>query len=141
LIIAVLTKRVGLRLSNQDIIVNVVGGLKVNEPAVDLAVALAVASSFSDREIDPNLIAVGEIGLSGEVRAVAQLERRLAEAARQGFTHCVGPKASFNSLKLPRGMEALGVNSLREALRVTLRKPRQEKDAEGVASGEAGNSD
>ena len=141
LIIAVLTKRVGLRLSNQDIIVNVVGGLKVNEPAVDLAVALAVASSFSDREIDPNLIAVGEIGLSGEVRAVAQLERRLAEAARQGFTHCVGPKASLSSLKLPGGMEVLSVNSLREALRVTLRKPRQEKDAEGVASGEAGNSD
>ena len=121
LIIAVLTKRAGLRLSNQDIIVNVVGGLKISEPAVDLAVALSVASSFSDREMDPNLIALGEIGLSGEVRAVSQPERRLVEAARQGFTRCIGPQASLNSLTPPRGMETIAVNSLEEALRAALK--------------------
>lgn len=121
LIIAVLTKRAGLRLSNQDIIVNVVGGLKISEPAVDLAVALSIASSFSDREMDPNLIALGEIGLSGEVRAVSQPERRLVEAARQGFTRCIGPQASLNSLTPPRGMETIAVNSLGEALRAALK--------------------
>lgn len=131
LIIAVLTKRAGLRLPNQDIIVNVVGGLKVSEPAVDLAVALSIASSFSDREMDPNLIAVGEVGLSGEVRAVTQMERRLEEASRQGFNRCIGPGASLISLRLPGGMEALAVSSLREALQVALRKPRQPVPAEG----------
>ena len=121
LIIAVLTKRAGLRLSNQDIIVNVVGGLKISEPAADLAVALSIASSFSDKEVDPNLVAVGEVGLSGEVRGVPQLERRLIEAARQGFTRCVGPRVSLSSLTPPQGMETLAVNSLREALRVALK--------------------
>jgi len=121
LIIAVLTKRAGLRLSNQDIIVNVVGGLKISEPAADLAVALSIASSFSDKEVDPNLVAVGEVGLSGEVRGVPQLERRLAEAARQGFARCIGPKVSLSSLTPPQGMETLAVNSLREALRVALK--------------------
>jgi DNA repair protein RadA/Sms len=122
MIVAVLTKRAGLRLSNQDIIVNVVGGLKVNEPAVDLAIALSIASSFSDREIAPDLVAVGEIGLSGEVRAVAQLERRLTEARRQGFSQCVGPGHSLGSLGLPSGMETLGADSLREALQLVLKR-------------------
>ncbi len=121
LIIAVLTKRAGLRLSNQDIIVNVVGGLKISEPAADLAVALSIASSFGDKEVDPNLVAVGEVGLSGEVRGVPQLERRLVEASRQGFTRCIGPKVSLSSLNPPQGMEILTVNSLREALRVALK--------------------
>jgi DNA repair protein RadA/Sms len=121
LIIAVLTKRAGLKLFNQDIIVNVVGGLKISEPAADLAVALSIASSFSDKEVDPYLVAVGEVGLSGEVRGVPQLERRLIEAARQGFTRCVGPRASLSSLIPPQGMEALAVNSLREALMVGLK--------------------
>jgi len=125
LIIAVLTKRAGLKLFNQDIIVNVVGGLKISEPAADLAVALSIASSFSDKEVDPNLVAVGEVGLSGEVRGVPQLERRLIEAARQGFTHCVGPRVSLSSLTPPQGMRTLAVNSLREALKVAL-KPRQD---------------
>ena len=118
--IAVLAKRVGLRLANQDIIVNVVGGLKVSEPAIDLAVAIAIASSLGDRQVDPNTVAVGEIGLSGELRAVAQMERRLAEAARQGFTRCLGPGASFDRLDPPQGMEIVGVDSLGEALRLAL---------------------
>lgn len=121
LIIAVLSKRVGLRLSDQDIIVNVVGGLRISEPSADLAVALSVASSFSNREIEPNLIALGEIGLSGEVRDVAQLERRLAEAARHGFTCCLGPKISLDNITAPRGMEILAASSVGEALRLALK--------------------
>jgi len=128
LIIAVLSRRAGLQLSNQDIMVNVVGGLKVSEPSVDLAVALAIASSFSNREMDPKLIALGEIGLSGEVRGVSQLERRLAEAARQGFTRCLGPKVSLDCVAIPQGLEAIGVTSLREALSLAL-KSRAKSDA------------
>ncbi|MFC1924184.1 DNA repair protein RadA [Chloroflexota bacterium] len=121
LIVAVLTKRAGLHLSNQDIIVNVAGGLKISEPAVDLAVALSIASSATDREVDPALAVTGEVGLSGEVRAIPQLERRLAEAARQGFSRCLVPRVSSGSLIPPQGMEVIAVDSLREALRRGLR--------------------
>jgi len=127
LIVAVLSRRAGLQLSNQDIMVNVVGGLKLSEPAVDLAVALAIASSFRNREMDPRLVALGEIGLSGEVRGVSQLERRLGEAARQGFSRCLGPKASLGRIAPPEGMEVMGVNTVGEALRLALKsKPEPE---------------
>lgn len=132
LVVAVLTKVAGLRLGNQDILVNVVGGLRVSEPAVDLAVALAIASSFSDREMDPGLIAVGEIGLSGEIRPVGQLERRLAEASRQGFARCIGPDDSLEGRSLPAGVRVLGARSLRHALQIALpRKPRADAAGEG----------
>ena len=91
LLVAVLQKRVGLGLGSQDIYANVVGGLRIAEPAADLAVALAVASSFKDRQVDPRTVAVGEIGLSGELRSVNQLDRRLNEAARLGFTRVIVP--------------------------------------------------
>jgi len=121
LIAAVLSRRAGLQLSNQDIIVNVTGGLKVREPSADLGVALAIASSFSNRETDPHTVVLGEIGLSGEVRSVSHIERRLAEAARLGFTRCLGPKTSLEGVTPPRGMELTGVTWLREALRSSLR--------------------
>jgi DNA repair protein RadA/Sms len=121
LIVAVLTRRAGLRLFNQDIIVNVVGGLKVNEPAMDLAVAVAIASSLSDKEVDPNMVVMGEVGLSGEVRGVPQLERRLGDAVRQGFTCCLCPRVSLSGLVPPRGMEVLAVDSLKEALNIALK--------------------
>jgi len=92
LLVAVLQKRVGLALGSQDIYANVVGGLRIAEPAADLAVALAVASSFKDRQVDPATVAVGEIGLSGELRSVDQLDRRLNEAARLGFGRVVVPE-------------------------------------------------
>jgi len=114
LIAAVLTKRVGLRLGNQDIMVNVTGGLKVGEPAADLGIALAVASSFRDACIDPQLVAVGEVGLSGELRTVSQLDRRLAEVARLGFKKCIVPKAGAKSVT--KGIELIAVGSLREAV-------------------------
>lgn len=118
LIIAVLTKRVGLSLSNQDIITNVVGGLKVSEPAADLGIALAIASSLRDKKVNPTLVAIGEIGLSGELRGVSQLEKRVAEAAKLGFKGCLLPARS--QLTAPRNMKLIRVSSLAEALRVGL---------------------
>jgi DNA repair protein RadA/Sms len=119
LIAAVLTKRVGLRLGNQDIIVNVTGGLRIAEPAADLGIALAIASSFRDVSADPNLVVVGEVGLSGELRTVPQLERRIAEAARMGFKRCLVPKAG-GKLKPPKNIELITASTLREAIGVGL---------------------
>lgn len=125
LIIAVLSKRSGLGLGNQDVLVNLVGGLRVSEPAMDLAVATSLASSVLDRSIDQNMVVVGEVGLNGEVRGVSQMERRLAEAARQGFGMCIAPAASLKDVRVPDGIRAAGVNTLREALRLAL--PRKER--------------
>jgi DNA repair protein RadA/Sms len=94
LLIAVLQKRAGLGLGGQDIYANVVGGLRIGEPAADLALALAVASSFRDIPIDPQLTAIGEIGLGGELRSVSQVERRLIEAQRLGFTRAIIPASA-----------------------------------------------
>ena len=115
LITAVLAKRVGLKLGNQDIIVNVTGGLKIGEPAADLGIALAIASSFRNIGVDPQLVAVGEVGLSGELRAVSQLERRVAEAARLGFKRCLVPKVG-GKISPPKDIELIAVSSLREAI-------------------------
>lgn len=93
MLVAVLSKRVGLPLYNQDIYVNIVGGLRIGEPAADLAVALAIVSSFRNRRTDPDLVLIGEIGLSGELRSVSQLERRLSEAAKLGFRRAIVPAA------------------------------------------------
>ena len=118
LIAAVLSKRLGLKLGNQDIIVNVTGGLKIGEPAADLGIALAIASSLRDLAVDSRLVAVGEVGLSGELRAVSQLDRRVAEAARLGFKRCLVPRAS---LKInPGKIELIPVSTLREAVSVAL---------------------
>ncbi len=92
LLVAVLTKRAGLNLSSSDIYVNVVGGLKVSEPAADLAIILSIASAFKDISVPQNLVAFGEVGLSGEVRSVGQVAKRLAEAQRLDLTYAVGPK-------------------------------------------------
>jgi len=119
LITAVLTKRVGLKLGNQDIIVNVTGGLKVGEPAADLGIALAIASSARDLAVDPALVAAGEVGLSGELRAVSQLERRVAEAARLGFERCLVPKTSAQ-IKAPKNIQLLTASTLKEAIRLGL---------------------
>lgn len=114
--LAVLEKRVGLALGNKDVYVNVAGGVKVVEPAADLAVALAVASSLMDHSTDCNDIVLGEIGLAGEVRAVGQIERRLREAARLGFDRAI--MAAGSAAKLPRDLkiETAGVSSVRAAI-------------------------
>ncbi len=125
LITAVLTKRAGLALGSQDIMVNVAGGLKVNEPAADLGIALAIASSLRGAAIDPNLVAIGELGLSGELRAVPHLERRLSEAAKLGFKRCLLPRTT--KLSAPQGIELIGAASVKEALRVALAQAEQSR--------------
>jgi len=123
LITAVLTKRAGLALGSQDIMVNVVGGLRVNEPAADLGIALAIASSLRGAAIDPNLVTIGELGLSGELRAVPHMERRLSEAAKLGFKSCLLPKLIKGVA--PPGIELIGADSVREALKVALAQTKQ----------------
>jgi DNA repair protein RadA/Sms len=122
LIAAVLTKRLGLRLGNQDIMVNVTGGLRIGEPAADLGIALAIVSSSRDAAIDPQLAAVGEVGLSGELRAVSQLERRVNEAARLGFKRCLVPKAGGRVSPVPKGIELITAGTVREAVGVGVEK-------------------
>ncbi len=120
LLTAVLTKRVGLKLGNQDIIVNVTGGFKIGEPAADLGIALAITSSFRDVGVDPELAVVGEVGLSGELRAVSQLDRRANEAARLGFKRCLVPKVGARVSPAPKDIEVIPVSTLREAIRAGL---------------------
>ena len=120
MITAVLTRRVGLKLGNQDIIANVTGGLRIGEPAADLGIALSVASSFRDVGVDPQLVVVGEVGLSGELRAVSQLDRRVAEAARLGFKRCLVPEVSARVSPAPKDIELIPVSTLREAIGVGL---------------------
>ena len=120
LIAAVLTRRAGVNLSNQDIITNIIGGMKVGEPAADLGIALAIASSFRDCQVAPGLAALGEVGLSGELRPVPQLERRVSEAARLGFKRCLIPVSSSKSSFDAGGVELLKASSLAEALRLGL---------------------
>jgi DNA repair protein RadA/Sms len=117
---AVLTKRVGMNLGNQDVFVNVVGGLKIEEPAADLGVALAIASSFREVPVAPDLAVIGEVGLSGELRSVSQVEKRLNEALKLGFKRCLLPKAVQRTAQRVAGMESLGARSLHEALEVAL---------------------
>jgi len=121
LLAAVLTKRVGMGLSNQDIYINIVGGLKVNEPAVDLAVAVAIASSYRDVPVSSELVLIGEVGLAGELRTVGQLERRLGEAAKLGFTRAIYPPAARKP-QLPDGFKGLSVATVQEAIEAALTK-------------------
>lgn len=116
LTVAVLSRRVGLRLADQDVFVNVVGGLRVEEPAVDLAVAAAIASSLRDHPLPVDLALMGEVGLSGELRAVPQLGARLREAAKLGFKRALIPKRVRRENELSDSLEVVRVRTLREAL-------------------------
>ncbi len=120
LLMAVLEKRGGLHLGTFDGYINVVGGLTLDEPAADLPVALAVASSYRDVAIPQDLAAIGEIGLAGEVRAVSHLSLRLSEIARLGFTRCVIPKSGTETLVAPSGLELIRVRNVREAIEFSL---------------------
>jgi DNA repair protein RadA/Sms len=120
LIVAVLTKRVGIRLADQDVFVNVIGGLQIDEPASDLAVATAIASSFRNTPVAADMALVGEVGLSGELRAVGHLETRLKEAAKLGFKRCLLPASSqLKQLKEPP-LELIRARSLSDALEAAL---------------------
>ena len=125
LTIAVLTRRVGLRLDEQDIFANVVGGLQIEEPAADLAVAVALASSLRDQPVPADVAVVGEVGLSGEVRSVGQLESRMSEASRLGFSKIIIPRSmQRKQLRQPEGLTLVPVRSVGEAIEAALgRKP------------------
>jgi DNA repair protein RadA/Sms len=121
LLAAVLQKRAGLSLAGQDIFTNVIGGIRIDEPAIDLATALAIASSLKERPVDERTVAIGEIGLSGEVRAISQLERRLSEASRLGFRRAIVPaNLGRRSGELPAGIEILRAATVREAVNLGL---------------------
>ena len=128
LITAVLTKRLGLKLGEQDVFVNVVGGLKVGEPAADLAVAMAIASSVLDRAAQADCALIGEIGLSGELRAVNQLPMRLREAKQLGFRRVIVPRAIRSADSQLDGLQVVQARSLREALDACLRPKEKEKE-------------
>jgi DNA repair protein RadA/Sms len=122
LLAAVLSKRVGLRLSDQDLFVNVIGGLKVSEPAADLAIAAAIASSFRNVPLMDDTAIIGEIGLSGELRSVTHMERRLNEAARLGFQRCLVPKGAVRSASRVPGLDIISARTLDDALGLALVK-------------------
>jgi len=121
LLVAVLSKRVGLPLGDQDVFANVIGGLRIDEPASDLAVAVAVASSVRDSAVAADLVFVGEVGLSGELRAVGQLSARLKEASKLGFRRCVIPRSLRRQAEaLPDELEIIQARSLHQALETAL---------------------
>ncbi len=125
LLTAVLSKRVGMDLSDQDIFVNIVGGMRVDEPAADLAVAVAIASSYRNKPVCADLAIMGEVGLSGELRSVGQLPRRLHEAAELGFARALVPRSAVTRKggdSLPKEIEVIGVRTLWDALEVALVK-------------------
>jgi DNA repair protein RadA/Sms len=117
---AVASRRAGLELSGQDIIANVAGGFRVSEPAADLGVVLAMASSLQNVALDPGMVTFGEVGLSGELRRVPQAQRRLNEAARLGLVECILPEACMDGLEVPKGMKVTGARTLRDAIRGAL---------------------
>ena len=128
LVCAVLSRRVGMPLSNQDIIVNVTGGLRIGEPAADLGLALAIASSLRDVPLDPAVAAIGEVGLSGEVRMVPQLERRVREVRRLGLKRCLVPGDAGHEVGSQDGLEAIPVLSLAEAVSASIPRQRRRSD-------------
>jgi DNA repair protein RadA/Sms len=116
LIVAVLTRRVGLRLAEQDVFINVVGGLTVDEPAADLAIAAAIASSVKNTAVRADTVLIGEVGLSGELRMVRQTAARLREAVSLGFKNAIIPRRMQAGEPWPKGIRVNEVRSLRQAL-------------------------
>jgi DNA repair protein RadA/Sms len=117
-LIAVLEKKMGVHLLGQDVFVNVAGGVRIDEPAADLGVIAAVASSFLDKPVDPRTLLIGEVGLAGEVRAISQADTRVREAMKLGFARCILPESSRRQLPAFEGVELLGVSSLAETWQV-----------------------
>ncbi|MBR5473565.1 MAG: DNA repair protein RadA [Clostridia bacterium] len=117
LLLAILEKREGLYFSNLDTYLNVVGGMRLDEPACDLAICMALVSGLRDTPLDEKLIAFGEVGLSGEVRSISRVQARVNEAARLGFTQCVLPKSCIKQItRIPDGIELIGIKNIKEAL-------------------------
>jgi DNA repair protein RadA/Sms len=133
MLVAVLSKRVGIPLFNQDIYVNIVGGLRITEPAADLAVAVAIASSYRNQRVRQDMVLVGEVGLSGELRSISQIDRRLGEAAKLGFTYSLYPSTS--AAPAIDGLTVAGVRSIADAVDLALDKSGAQKGESGGKSG------
>ncbi len=118
LLMAVLEKRIGLPLSNYDAYVNIAGGIKMNEPAIDLGLVMAIVSSYKNKPVGDTVIAFGEVGLSGEVRAVSMPEQRVTEAKKLGFSACVIPKVCMDSVRNIKDIEIIPVQSVNEAIQL-----------------------
>ncbi len=116
LLIAVMEKKLGMNLMGHDIFMNIAGGVKVNEPAIDMGIIAAVASSFLDRSIQNNTLVLGEVGLTGEVRAIGRIETRIAEARKMGFTKCLVPKTNLKRMAKINGMELTGIKTISEGM-------------------------
>jgi DNA repair protein RadA/Sms len=131
LLVAVLTRRLGYHLGEQDVFVNVVGGLHVSEPAVDLAMAVAIASSLRDAPVKADTVLIGEVGLSGELRLVGQMNARLREAAKLGFKTAIVPRRIRRVEPWPDGIAVVEVRSLREAVLMALLLEKSEQKETG----------
>ena len=129
LILAVLEKRLGMRFSANDVYINVIGGLRLDEPASDLAVAMALISSLADRAVPDDLIAIGELGLSGECRAVSGLEYRVKEAARLGFKWAVVPYRNLEKRQIKADIQLISIKSIFEILRLLSPQEKQTPQA------------
>ena len=114
MLLAVLEKRVGLQIQNQDVYLNIVGGIKINEPSIDLGIVIAIASSFRNVAVDETIAVTGEVGLTGEVRAVSFIEKRIAECKKLGFTN------NYEAVKDTKGIEIWPVDNLRQAINIVL---------------------
>lgn len=120
LLMAVAEKRAGMKLNLFDAYINVIGGLRLDEPGADLPVVLAVASSYRDQPIADDLVAIGEVGLTGEIRSVSHMNQRLGEVARLGFKKCIIPKNTSEKLEIPEGLTVYRVKNLREAIEISM---------------------
>lgn len=120
LLMAVTEKRAGMKLSVFDAYINVIGGLQLDEPGADLPVVLAIASSYRDQPIADDLVAIGEVGLTGEIRSVSHMNQRLGEVARLGFKKCIIPRGGSEKLEIPTGLSVYRVRNLREAIEISL---------------------
>jgi DNA repair protein RadA/Sms len=119
LLVAVMEKRLGIHLFSHDIFLNIAGGMRVEEPGVDLGVIASITSSYKDKLIDPDMVVFGEVGLGGEVRGVSQSEVRVKESARLGFKRCLLPKQNQEKMKKEaKGIELIGVSTVQEAMGV-----------------------
>ena len=116
LLLAVAEKRCNMKLSAFDAYINVIGGLRLDEPGADLPVILAIASSYRDTVIPSNLVAIGEVGLTGEIRSVSNLNQRLCEVSRLGFNICIIPKNGTEKLEIPSGLTVYRVGNIQEAI-------------------------
>ena len=122
LMVAVMEKKLGFVLGNQDVYLNIAGGVRIDEPATDLGICMAIASSIRNQVFPSDLLVVGEVGLTGEVRAVSQIEKRLQEAAKFGFKRCLIPDNNLKYLNNKMPIEIIGVRTVEEALQIALKR-------------------